>query len=246
MASEGGVPVTDTWSDANFTAGVRTRGTVAAFADVSNRLSTGIYDASAYQAPRIGGTLTQNRVDAGIDVHESVVNVTAGVGIFGVDYTGGSDGTSVPANAHLATPSLLVRLFPNSKWSADLDASGSFTLPTLWEQYAFDAGYHTFVYDRNSLYSATLSYTDDARVRVSVEAASQHVTGFTNGLITSDGVAVSWQIAPAISLRAWTMHVGDSTTPAYGDPYSPPGLPSDVNAIWLTYENGAAVPQDPN
>ncbi len=244
MASEGGLPITDIWSDSNFTAGVRTRGTVAAFADVSNRLSTGIYDATAYQEPRIGGTLTQNRVDAGIDATARDLDVTAGIGFFGVDYTGGSDGSSVPATGHLATPSLLVRLFPNSRWSATLDASGSFTLPTLWEQYAFHDGYHTFVYDRNSLYSATLSYTDDARVRVSVEAASQHVSGNTNGLVVSDGVSIAWQIAPAISLRAWTMHVSDSTAPSYGNPFYGSGMPSDVNALWLTYENGAAVRVD--
>jgi len=161
--------------------------------------------------------------------------------LFGVHYTGGSDGTSVPSNAQLATPSLLVRLFPSSKWSADLDASGSFTLPTLWQQYGFDGGYHGFVYDRNSLYSATLSYTDAARVVVSVEGASQHVTGYTNGVVTSDGISVAWQIAPAISLRAWTMNVSDSTVAPLANPYYTSGIPSNVNAIWLTYENGAAV-----
>ncbi|MGA8534869.1 MAG: carboxypeptidase-like regulatory domain-containing protein [Candidatus Tumulicola sp.] len=240
-AAEGNLPVTDIWSDSNFTAGVSTRGPVVAFADVSNRLSTGIYDASAYDAPPIGGTITQNRLDLGVAAAGRDADVTAGVGFFGVDYTGGSDGTSVPSSAHLATPSLAVRLFPNSKWSADLDASGSFTLPTLWQQYGFNGGYQGLIYDRNSLYSAMLSYTDDARVRVSVEAASQHVNGFTNGLITSEGLSVSWQIAPAISLRAWTMHVGDSTAPSYADPYYPAGEPSNVNAMWLTYDNGGAL-----
>jgi hypothetical protein len=241
-ASEGGLPITDIWSDANFDAGVRTRGTVSAFADVSNRLSTGIYDAGAFFEPRIGGTLTQNRFDAGVDAAGSGYDVTAGVGFFGVGYTGGFDGIDVPSDAHLATPSLRIQLFPGSKWSADLDASGSFTLPTLWQQYAPNGGYSGLVYDRNSLYSAMLSYSDNARVRVCAEAASQNVTGYTNGVVTSAGASLAWQVAPAIALRAWTMHVSDDTSaPALAAPFYPPGSPADVNAIWLTYENGAAV-----
>jgi hypothetical protein len=240
-AAEGGLPVSDVWSDSNVTAGVRTRGPVVAFADVSDRLSTGIYDALAYETPRIGGTLTQDRFDAGVEAGTSTVDVTAGIGLFGVDYTGGTSGISVPSSGHLATPSLLVRLFPNSKWSADLDASGSFTLPTLWQQYWFNGGYEGLIYDRNSLYSATLSYTDESRLRISVESASQRVTGFTNGIVTSEGLSVSWQIAPAIALRAWTMHVGDTTTPTFAIPEYQAGTPSNVDAIWLTYDNGAAL-----
>ena len=242
QATSGNVPIDDVWSDADFTAGARTHGPIAAFADVSSRLSTGIYDAQAYRVPRIAGTLMQNRVDVGIDAAGKAYDVTAGVGFFGVGYTGGWGGTSTPANAHLATPSLQLALFPASKWSADLEASGSFTLPTLWQQYDGTVdGYGTPVYDRNSLYSATVSYSDNARLRVSLEAASQHVSGFDNGLVTSDGVSLAWQVAPTISLRAWTMSVADSTVPVLVSRYDPIGAPTSVNAAWLTYENGSAL-----
>ncbi|MBV8372660.1 MAG: carboxypeptidase regulatory-like domain-containing protein [Candidatus Eremiobacteraeota bacterium] len=244
VAGEGGLPLSDVWSDADFTAGVRTRGPLSAFADVSNRLSTGIYDATSYLMPRIGGTLTQNRVDAGIDLAGNAYDVAAGIGFFGVDYTGGSDGTSVPSSGHLATPSLRVALFPNEKWSAVVDASGSFTLPNLWQQYGPTGGYQGLVYDRNSLYSALLSYTDASRIRIAVEAASQHVNGFTNGFVTSDGASIAWQIAPTIALRAWTMRVADTTAPTYANPYYPAGFPSNVNAVWLTYDNFAALRVD--
>ncbi|MGC2327130.1 MAG: hypothetical protein WA604_10495, partial [Candidatus Sulfotelmatobacter sp.] len=131
------------------------------------------------------------------------------------------------------------------KWSANLGASGSFTLPNLWQQYAPDDGDDGLVYDRNALYDATLTYTDDARLRVSLEGASQRVAGFTNGMVTSTGVSVAWQVAPAISLRAWTMHVDDTT--AASPPYIPfyaSGNPATVNAFWLTYDNGGALRVD--
>ena len=201
----------------------------------------------AYGESRIAGTLTQTRFDAGIDADGSDVDVSAGIGWFGVGFTGGSDGTSAPASAHLATPSILVQLFPDSKWSANLGASGSFTLPNLWQQYAPDDGYDGLVYDRNALYDATLTYTDDARFRVSVEGASQRVAGFTNGMVTSTGVSVAWQVAPAISLRAWTMHVDDTTAASRRTfRFIHPGSPATVNAFWLTYDNGAHCASTPS
>jgi hypothetical protein len=244
VASDGGLPIEDIWSDANFTAGLRTRGPIAAFADVSNRLSTGIYDPQVYQMPRIAGTLTQNRIDAGLEAVGHLYDVTAGVGFFGIGYTGGTGGSSLPAQGHLALPSLQVALFPGARWSAGLEASGSFTLPTLWERYGIPFEDQTLTYDRNSLYSATLSYTDNARIRISVEGATQRVTGLANGLVTSDGVSATWQIAPAVSLRAWTMYVDDSTTLAGQTPVAPIGLQTNVDAFWLTYDNGGAVRLD--
>lgn len=243
-ATSGDLPISDLWSDAQYTAGVRTTGAVATFADVSSRLSTGIYDAAAYLQPRIAGTLVQNRFDAGIEASGTDYDLTAGVGGFDFGFTGGWGGASTPSNARLATPSIRLVLFPESHWSAELQASGSFTLPTLWQQYALAENPSLLTYDRNALYGATLTYSDNARVRVSLEAASQRVRGYTDGLVTSGGASIAWQIAPQLSLRAWTMEVTDTTAPPAGAPYFPIGTPSNVNAVWLTYQNGGALRVD--
>ena len=240
-AGAGGLTTADVWSDAELDAGVKTKGAIFGFADASDRLSTGVYDASAYDQARIGGTLTQTRLDAGIEADTPDLDVRAGVGWFGVGFTGGVDGTSVPSNAHFATPSLLLRILPNAKFSADVSASDSFTLPNLWQQYGPNGGYGGLTYDRNALYAATLSYTDDARVRVAIEAATQHVNGFTNGDVTSTGASIAWQVAPVLSLRAWTMNVSDSTISPDYNPFYPSGSPANVNALWLTYANAAAL-----
>ncbi|MBV8148533.1 MAG: carboxypeptidase regulatory-like domain-containing protein, partial [Candidatus Eremiobacteraeota bacterium] len=184
--------VSDLWSDAQLSAGVRTRGPVAFFADIADRLSTGIYDPQVFGAPRIGATLEQNRVDAGIDATGTDYAVTAGVGLFGFAYHGGTGGTSFPSSGRLATPSLSIGLFPSSRWSARLEASDSFNLPTFWEQYGYGENYGTVTYERAALYAADVSYTDESRLRVSLEQASQQIHGYTNGSVSSSGASLEW------------------------------------------------------
>lgn len=237
------LPIDDVWSDAQFAAGARTTGTVQFFADASDRLSTGIFDAQAIGAPRIAGTLAQNRLDAGVSTGNALYDVTAGAGLFGFSYTGGSSGLSAPSTGHLVTPSLQLDLLPNAGWSARFEASDSFYLPNLWQQYAFE-GYQTPTYDRASLYSGQLTYTDQSRVSVSYEEAWQFVRGFTNGQVTSSGVALTWQIAPALSLRSWTMVASDTSVPSGQTPYFENGVQPSVGDVWLTYQNGSALRVD--
>ena len=230
------------WSDSSFTAGVRSNGNVAGFADLSQRSSSGSLDPRglAYVSP-IGATLSQTRFDAGIDATGTDYHVTAGVGTFWINYAGGSGGFSWPARATLAVPSLQAQLFPQGKWSLTLQGSGSFDLPTFEQQYGYaQAVPSTVELARNSLYGGSLDFTDFSRVRLSLEAATQDVRGASSGTITSAGLSATWQVAPAISLRAWTMHVTD-TVPVYGigSPYD--GTAPTVGAAWLTYENPGAL-----
>ncbi|HKE37325.1 MAG TPA: hypothetical protein VKB39_07830, partial [Candidatus Baltobacteraceae bacterium] len=234
-------PLVDIWSDSQVSAGVRTRGTVAVFADVASRISTGIYDAQTIGVPRIGAALQQNRIDAGVTTSGPFYDATAGVGAFDFTYTGGTEGYSSPSSGSLVTPSLHLDLFPQSKFGATFEATDSFTLPTLWQQYTYDANYGVTTYDRAAMYSAQLTYTDDQRVRVSWEEAWQFVHGFTNGQVTSSGIAATWQIAPTVSLRTWTMVAGDSTVASGETPYLGGGSPPGVGAVWLTYQNAGAV-----
>jgi hypothetical protein len=231
------------WADSGITAGVRTRGSTFAFADTGVRLSSGYYDTAGdlYDAT---GNIVQRRIDAGFESDQPDYNVVAGVGVFGIDYNGEGWASSGGARAALATPSLQLRLFPDQRWSGSFAAAGSFSLPTVVDQYDGYAN-HSLAYDRGSSYAGTLSYTDFSRVRVEVEAASQRVTGFSNGLVTSAGMSVTWQVAPAIALRAWTMRVNDATTSPVPPPFVPSYGPffgvSNVNAFWLTYENPGAI-----
>lgn len=232
------------WSDTGFSAGIRTRGSAFFFANTGARLSSGGYDTAGY-AYDASGNIVQRRIDVGFEADEPDYTLTAGVGQFGIDYEGSGWGSSGGQHAALATPSLQLQLFPNERWGASFSAAGSFSLPTIVEQYDGYA-YDSLDYDRAASYAGTLSYTDLQRVRVEVEAATQHVTGSVNGLVTSAGLSVTWQFAPELSLRAWTMRVDDATTPALAASYTPYPYPSTfgvatVDAFWLTYENPGAI-----
>ena len=241
-----GYPLSTAWSDSNFSAGIHTTGTVEEFADVAVRSSSGFYDTLSQEyGVRLGAALQQTRVDAGVVASGSDYDLTAGVGAFWIDYSGGIGGESYPSNTALAVPSLNARLFPNGKWSLQLQGSGSFTLPTFVEQYLVAYGpWATVELQRNSLEAAALTYTDTARVRLSFEQASEDVRGAAAGSITSTGFSAIWQIAPLIALRAWTMHVTD-TVPVYGTTVPPyGGAAPTVSALWLTYDGGDAVRAD--
>jgi hypothetical protein len=244
--SSGAYPFSAAWSDAGFNAGIHSNGPVVGFADVGVRSSTGFDDSQvlAYGPPQVGATLDQTRADAGVSATSNDLDVTAGVGAFWIDYAGGTYGVSAPAKTSLAVPSIQAKLFPNGNWSLDLQGSGSFTLPTFVEQYLY-APYSAMpvLLARNSLQAAVLSYTDGARIRLAVEEALEDVAGAYSGKIASSGLSAIWQIAPAISLRAWTMHVSDTTEPFGSYPYDGAVAPT-VNALWLTYGNGDAVRAD--
>jgi hypothetical protein len=242
----GDYPISSVWSDAGFSAGIRSTGAIAGFADVAVRSSTGLWDAQAlpFAAPRIGAMLTQTKADAGFEASGKDYDVTAGVGTFWINYAGGTNGVSRPARVTLAEPSLQARLFPGRKFSFKFEDSGSFTLPTFLDQYGNGAvSPMPLAYQRNALVAGTLTYTDGSRLRVSFEDAAESVQGATTGSVSSAGISAAWQISPTIALRAWTMHVADtvdiySLVPPYG------GVSPTVNALWLTYDTGSALRLD--
>jgi hypothetical protein len=240
----GEYPIPTGWSDSGFSAGIHSNGNIFGFADAAVRSSTGFDDLQAlpYGLPRLGATLVQTRGDAGITARGNDYNVTAGVGAFWFNYAGGTLGVSQPARTALAVPSLDAQLFPNGKWSLTLQGSGSFTLPTFEEQYIFAPDPQIVQLERNTLEAVQFNYTDAKRIRVSFEQAWQNVTGASTGKILSTGFSAIWQIAPALAVRAWTMHTTDSV-PLYaaGLPF---GGASSVNAFWLTYDTAAALRAD--
>jgi hypothetical protein len=242
----GEYPVSSAWSDSGFSAGIHTTGPIVGFADIAVRTSTGYYDAQALpiSLPRVGAMLAQSHVDGGFVATGPQYSIVGGLGAFWVNYSGGTLGISQPAKDGFLIPSLDARLFPNGKWSVDLQGSGSFTLPTFVEQYQYNAGVPApLAAERNTLVAGALTYSDNARLRLSFEQASQTTHGAWTGTTTSTGVSAIWQIAPALSLRTWTMHVND-TLPLYGGALPYGGAAPTVNAFWLTYDLSAGVRAD--
>jgi hypothetical protein len=241
VASFGSTPYNTVWSDAALAAGIHSNGPIQLFADAGTRLSTGYYDAPTTALPPIGAASRQSRADAGLTGAGSWYSFTGGVGMFWIDYSGGAYGNSQPVSAAFATPSLALTLFPHGKWSVGAEGSGSFTLPTYLEQYQTPYASTTVNFTRNSLFAGSLNYTDDARLRLSFEGATQSVRGSSFGTVTSVGLAATWQVAPSVSVRAWGMHVTDTadTYPLGVEPYG--GAAPSTGALWTTYDNNGAV-----
>lgn len=231
----------DAWSDAGFGAGVHSNGPVEAFADLGLRASSGGYDAAAtvdepYEPSVVGATFREIRSDAGVTASADDYDVTAGVGAFWLDYAGGPY-EAQPVKAALALPSLQAQILPNGRWSGTLEAAASFTLPTFLEQYGDAYVLPTALeYQRNSFTAALLTYTDESRLRVSLEGASERIDGATSGAISSAGISATWQIAPLLAIRAWTMHVTDTAPEAYSPLASDTAAAPTEGAAWLTYD----------
>jgi hypothetical protein len=242
VATFGSTPYDTVWSDNSFDASVHSNGPLQLFADAGTRYSTGYYDTPAAYVP-IAASLRASRADAGFTSSGSWYAVMGGAGMFWIDYTGGASG-SQPVSAAFATPSLQATLFPKSRWSLDMDGSGSFSLPTFLQQYQNPGDDTTVDFTRNSLFAGALNYTDDARLRLSFEGATQSVRGSSFGTVTSAGLSATWQIAPAISLRAWGMHVTDTAESYSGgiEPYG--GIAPSTGALWTTYDNNGALRLD--
>ena len=224
------------WSDAGIAAGVRSNGAISTFADVGVRASSGGYASSQYEyaLPTIGAHFQQLHSDAGITTGNQNYDLAAGLGAFWLQYRGGV--VEAPLKTALLLPSVQAQIFPNGHFGGTLEAAGSFTLPTFEQVYN---GYYSpasLALQRNAFQALTFDYTDESRVRMALEEASQRVGGAALGTITLFGVAASWQIAPFVSLRTWTMHVTDNVASIATLNAYPTALSPTENAAWLTYD----------
>jgi len=123
-------------------------------------------------------------------------------------------------------------------WRLRAGGSTSLRAPTLLELPAILAP-NPYSLERGSLLESSLAY-DDAR-RFSFEATlyRQQLAGLGQRTLNGAGVGLSWQVAPRLSLRAWTLHdaSSDAGTNQLVAPYASltgPSLERDV--IWASYE----------
>lgn len=231
------------WSDAQLVASFRSRGEVPFFVDAATRLSDGYSDVRGLGGAWIAGTRRQTRLDAGFEISGSDVDVQAGMAALWIAQRGGGANA---AGTNFATPSLVARFHPRGNVRLDLTQSASYGLPSFDAQYAY-GGAPAVDAERNSLSAATLTYSDASRLNASFEAASQNVAGSAWGRIASEGLAATWQVAPTLALRAWSMHVTDTVRSMLPNAYVPgsaDGLAPTTGALWLTYENAGAVRAD--
>jgi hypothetical protein len=232
------------WSDAALQAGIRTSARISTFADAGARLSTGYYTTTSYGIPRVAGSTGQTHVFAGAESHDSRARWRAEIGAFGFKYNGGRLSVPVPKSANAIASSLSLAYDLAPQWNIELAQTSSFRLPTLIETYTY-GDTAALTYDRYQTANATLTYGDRRRLRAGFTVVRANVSGLDSGSITSAGAFASWQLAPNISLRAWTLHFSD-TTHATMPVYRYGGIPQPAtpSSAWIAYRNGSGVTAD--
>ena len=225
------------WSDLQLQGGVTTSSRIQFFAGASARTSAGRYWTSSMTLPLTAGVVTQTRVDAGLQTSGERYAVRLGAGAFALHYSGGFSGKREALDGGLVTPSFFVSYAFDPHWTWEVQAGESFALPTVLEAFVYPPEAMGLTLDRNLLLMQTLRYGDLRRFRAEFTAMTERVSGLDNGTINSIGVSGEWQVAPAISLRAWLLHENDRTQPyeaVYRFGARP--QPASVGSYWLTYE----------
>jgi hypothetical protein len=99
-------------------------------------------------------------------------------------------------------------------------------------------------FERGSLVDAGIGYDDGRRFRLDGMLFRENLTGFVNRTTTGVGASLAWQVAPLISLRAWTLNdsADQYTLPLPYLPAAPLALSRGV--VWASYANPNALRLD--
>jgi hypothetical protein len=225
------------WSDVEAQGSVTTNTPVQFFTGAALQDSSGYYSTSNPSLKLAAGTIAQTRIDAGAQTAGQRYALRAGIGAFTMQYTGGLSGAHAAFDGSMIAPGFTGSYALDPHWTYELQAGESFRLPTILEAFAAPPDGASLVFDRNAQLVQTLTYGDLRRFRAGVTALTQRVSGLDNGMIHSSGVSLAWQVAPALSLRAWLLHENDQTQvyePVYRFGTRP--RPATVGSYWLTYE----------
>jgi hypothetical protein len=148
-----------------------------------------------------------------------------------------------------ALPSFSGKLNLGSGLAFTASASSAFSLPTLAGLALAPPATKPVPLEDATTLDAGLAYDSLTRVKLETTVLSESLSGFERRQTTGVGASVTWQVAPLISLRAWTLHDA-ATEPAPPAGYQPPPfLPAEPLALsravlWASYENPAALRLD--
>lgn len=237
--SFGPSPLRARWSDVAASLRAESQRQIHTFGDLGFASTTGDYGVSTLH---LAGSIAQAHVDAGVEEQNTQYALRAGVGAYTIGYTGGNSGVATPLHAQALSSFLSGTYHLSSQWSASLYAGSSFRLPSLLETFAHTPETNALRVDRYDQLTSSLSYTDLHRLRVDLIAMNEQLRDLDSGTVSSAGISLSWQIAPLLVFRAWTLHFDDATQPyetllrfGRNAASASPGL------AWLTYENDSGL-----
>jgi len=210
-------------------------------------LSTVRYDgALGYGNPvnTISASVAQNILYAQASGVDGALTYDAGASVarLGVDDAAGTKKHDAGATAFL--PSIVLKDALGTDFAVTATASRSLRAPTLEELALVGPALQEQPIERGSLIDAGLLFDDARRLRAAATFYRENLQGYGNKQMTGIGFALTWQVAPLVSLRAWTLHDAALSGPVQY-PYvvsEPDSLSRGV--VWASYDNGGVVRLD--
>jgi hypothetical protein len=114
--------------------------------------------------------------------------------------------------------------------------SESTRIPSLVNAAATSTDTEAVGIDRGTLLESALGYDAGRRITAEGIVYRELRDGFDQSRLDGIGASLAWQIAPLVSLRAWTLR-DDPSAPAPADPNP---VPASRQVLWATY--GAEAP----
>ena len=164
--------------------------------------------------------------------HDGPISVDAGLGL---DNSSGRLGAGTRAVEAVVSPSLVAGAALGA-FAVRAGISDSARAPTPYELLA-EANPGTYRLERSALQELALDFDDSRRLRLGASLFHENVTGLEAHAVNGLGLSLAWQIAPRLSLRAWTL-LDDLSTYAQSLTAQPGGLgtPLARATAWLSYE----------
>jgi hypothetical protein len=170
------------------------------------------------------------------------VDAGASVSQIGLDeYAAGGERS---ASATTFLPSLAIAVPLGGGFDLSGAASRSLRIPTLLELSAESQPLSGQPLELGTLTETGLDYGDAHRLRAGATVFHEDLSGFSDRSTTGLGFSLAWQIAPLLSLRAWTLHdAATALTPSIPTaPYSAIAVSRAVG--WASYNNQDAFRVD--
>ncbi len=165
--------------------------------------------------------------------HDGVPGFAAGLGVQHSDAR--PDSTDTTSGETVVLPSLTANagLGADVSLRAGISSALRAPLPYQLPQYASDA----YVLERSTVEEAGLAFDDLRRFQAGATAFAERSTGLTQQHLGGVGFSAAWQIAPRLSLRAWTLHDAlDADAQSLTDQPGDVGTSLSRAVAWLSYE----------
>jgi hypothetical protein len=166
--------------------------------------------------------------------HDGPLGFAAGLGVQHSDARSGA--TGMRSGETVVLPSLVANagLGPDLSLHAGVSSALRAPLPYELPQYASAA----YVLERSSVEETGLAFDDRRRFQAGATVFAERSTGLTEAHLHGVGFSLAWQIAPRLSLRAWTLHDAlNADAQALTDQPGDLGTSLARAVAWLSYES---------